>query len=307
MAALGGQGRRKPGAPGVTLVEVALATGVAAVFLTAFLVQYRVQQSSYQVASDELRLPPQGHATASRILGADGLMKCYQPPSVQPLGQVLEVRPDRVTLPTGSRMSTTTLRQIRFEEFAGDPRPAGSRAGRIYAADQTGAIVDLSPASLIATMSFYSPELIANATFPNTSTPLDSTSYARPGAVVVSGQPAFHLLGAAIKQPSEVGPNRVIQVTHAAGTSQWTFTAGALVRTKEFRAGEEFFLDFSALGLGTLACVWPLTQNANAVAGNLTYEIRPLTDVRRIGFWFQLNTSPFTGKIAMRDSAYLRY
>lgn len=296
-------GRARPS--GVTLVEVVLATGVAAVFLTAFMVQYRVQQSSFQVASDELRLPPAGFNTTVRMLGVEGFLACYQPAPTSP--DPIEVRPDRVTLPIGGR-NTTTRRQLGFVETPNDPRPAGKRPNRVVARDFASLTLtremDLSSPTLIASGSFYSPDLLVNPTW--TLGIIDSTAYAAPGTVFVGSSPAFSLLGAA-HRIGETG-GKALLVNHAAGTSTWTFQiAGGAPKSVEFRAGEAFFIDFGSQLGGVLACAWPLAPIASSVTGVLTYTVRDAENARRIGFWLQLNTGPYTGKIALRDSAFLRY
>ena len=167
----------------------------------------------------------------------------------------------------------------------------------------TSNVTELSPMSFVATMSFYSPDLLTAVGFGGGD--IDITANAKPGAVrsPAGGATAFFLLGAAYRDSGETG-GKSMSITHGTN-SEWTFKVGGKSIPKVFKAGEAFFLDFSAQSAGTLACAWPLTPVSN-VNGNLSYSVNDKTFTKRIGFWFKLNASPYTGLLAIRDSMFLR-
>lgn len=296
---------------GVTLVEVVLATGVAAIFLTAFLVQFRFQQSSYSVAADELRLPLEGFSAASRLFGLDGLSLMYRPSGTTPPSATI-VQPSLVRMPTNK--DGTAHRQVFFQASDSDPRPAKFKAGGLRAQAGAAAPLTLTAPALVATMSFYSPELfVPTGTSPGLTVdaPTSAGTAIRAGGTVVA-----HVLGAS---GGTSGAGKVVGISHVASDGQaWRFSAfSASLNGEElkiaggaaaipFSAGGTFVLDLGTAG--TLVCTWPTTFNSsNVPLGNsLTYTLENPNKTKRVGLWLKLNASPFSGLLAIRDSFTLR-
>ncbi len=277
---------------GVTLVEVVLATSIATVFISAFLLQFSIQQSSFQVASDEIRLPAAGSLAMTRVLSIEGLLPMYKPT----LGAAFsEVSSSRVSLPT----SIPTGSPYRLIQFTQAP---GSLAGGIEVIDSAVmASSSLTPPTLIASMSFYCPEMV---TITGGAFTADTTSAAY--AVRIGPTVAFYILGAALRPGTDTAGAKTVLVTHTPTTDEWTFQFGGAVRRVNYATGATFTLD--GAGSGSLVCAWPTVQAANPLASApLNYTLSaPNNTLRRVGLWMRLNTSPYTGLIEIRDSLALR-
>jgi hypothetical protein len=295
---------------GVTLIEVVLATGIAAVFLSAFMLQFRVQQSSYQAASDEMRLPILGFDAATRIIGTDGLGACFKPSGT---AQNVHLAPRYVRFPITDSGGTTAHRTISFEESATDPLPAGSRPGKIQAQDSSGTPIDLVPGTAIASATFYSPEVVTNLSSPGGGVGVSGNE------VTVGGQTAFYVLGAAdpMNAASVSAATRGLAITHEPNSNSWTFGLNnGQFQTVRFSPGGVFMLNAIHTAANTtggyLVCSWPVDSNPKsptgppANTGVLTYNLSDVRSTRRIGVWLHLNTSPFSGHLGIRDSAILQ-
>ncbi|MBM3271247.1 MAG: hypothetical protein FJZ01_26740 [Candidatus Sericytochromatia bacterium] len=308
-------------ARGVTLVEVVMATGIAALFLTAFMLQYRTHQSNNDIASDELRLPSLGNAAVSRLLGLEGLALAFRPRVGVTVENNMAVAPGKLILPKGE-LAGSPFRVVEFVEEPASPLPPGSRPGKIQVLDPPSTVATyLSAPGAIATMSFYSDDLVTGISATNLIYPPVATLPPKTVCAGNSSTAAFHILGAARTTLPYDAPRtvNVTNINHGANENEWRFGAAAAMADGKridadisgvvripFAAGGFFLLTLPGNG-ETLVCAWPITNAAAAVSnGQVTYQLNRLNTVRRLGFWIKLNGSPYSGLIALRDSFFLR-
>ncbi|MBM3270585.1 MAG: hypothetical protein FJZ01_23365 [Candidatus Sericytochromatia bacterium] len=297
---------RKP-SPGVTLIEVVLATSIAGLFITAFMFQYRVQQTSYQAASDELRLPAAAAALSARLLGMEGF-GCAAPS----LGMAsFLIAPRMVQFPVAGALGAN--RTIAFYEDPGSPLPAGLRPGVVGMMDSGAGATpctqpaitsrrDLTPQGQVRDVAFYSPDLVTFAVGPGAGT-VTSAADVSAGRVMVGGTTAFYVLGASSVEAA--GP-KALYVEHSAGEANWRFGfSNPPTIPIAYQEGEVFVIN------DRLVCAWAgpaatVTSLSAIPNSRANYTFNATSAVRRIGFWLKLATSQYGGTVAIRNSAFMR-
>ncbi len=149
-----------PAERGFTLLETVLATAVAAIFLAAFMGLFDVEQANFRAAQDEAALPAEGHALLGAIFGQDGFLTCDSSAHGAAPNNVPQITPGQVSL------WDVALGQTREIAFYPDPNtPTGpqthSGVGTLTLSVNGSATTSLAPADAVATMSFYSPDLVS--------------------------------------------------------------------------------------------------------------------------------------------------
>ncbi|MBI6546156.1 MAG: hypothetical protein HY692_05140 [Cyanobacteria bacterium NC_groundwater_1444_Ag_S-0.65um_54_12] len=281
------------GLRGVSLLEVALASGVMAAFLLALMLQYRSQQVSYQIVFGELRQPGAGRAFLDNITGGEGqFLLAYQPYTTDVATQALfdaniAVEPARLRLPmTGSG---SRYQELRFWPDPRDERPVGLRPGMLTLQDTASgaATISITPPDALASFSIICPELATPST--------DTSNY-----FTIMGGAAF---------PNDVAGNYNLRYASTDGL-RWGFEypdGSGNVASASYAAGGMFVIDGSRNGgnAGILTGVWPLGVPA-PVAGLTAINFKRPSAAKRLIFWLRMNTAPFSGLIELRESFFLR-
>lgn len=262
-----------------------MASGIVAAFLTGFMFLFRFQSNNYQVASDELRLPMMGQDVLGRMMGADGSFMLAAKPTVI-AGSAIEDW--RLSLPlfdnTLGRFVT-----LKFTPSASPPDlPRLMRRGTLTVTDSAsgGTSVDLAPMESIASVSFYSPELV----FPN-------------GQISNGGgQPIFFIDGASATA-SATG-FLALSFGHPNATDYVFQWANGPVATLQYSPLATFRL--RGQNGSVLTCHWPATTPAVGPMTIAGATLNPVTSARRIVVTLTMATSPFTSAILLRDSVFLK-